>query len=347
MALPLFEKSLIGTYYNSLVLLTPEGTIGAVYRKVHVPCTRSYERYYFTPGPEFVVADTRYGKVGLAICYDRRYPETCRELMKKGARLILISISSSIMPGGFSELPVFETELKTRAFENQLFLAACNRSGQEGEYTFFGHSMLLGPDGSVLAQADEAENVVVLAEMELEDADRARINGPLLRTAARSSIPADINQRNEVIVWNSLTLCRSACCLGQCDRPTGRHGQELRHPRPDRDGPQQHETLRSAGPLHRPAGGRPAPRYSIRWSPTLTTTVMEGAALAREQGCDLVIGMGGGSMMDAAKAVAFCAVNGGDVNDYISGGKQGIGCLPILEVPTTCGTGARPTPLRC
>ena len=181
LALPLFEKSLIGTYYNSLVLLTPEGTIGAVYRKVHVPCTRSYERYYFTPGPEFVVADTRYGKVGLAICYDRRYPETCRELMKKGARLILISISSSIMPGGFSELPVFETELKTRAFENQLFLAACNRSGQEGEYTFFGHSMLLGPDGSVLAQADEAENVVVLAEMELEDADRARINGPLLR----------------------------------------------------------------------------------------------------------------------------------------------------------------------
>ena len=60
----------------------------------------------------------------------------------------------------------------------------------------------------------------------------------------------------------------------------------------------------------------------------LTTTVMEGAALAREQGCDLVIGMGGGSMMDAAKAVAFCAVNGGDVNDYISGGKQGTGCLP-------------------
>ena len=57
LALPLFEKSLIGTYYNSLVLLTPEGTIGAVYRKVHVPCTRSYERYYFTPGPEFVVAD--------------------------------------------------------------------------------------------------------------------------------------------------------------------------------------------------------------------------------------------------------------------------------------------------
>ena len=76
----------------------------------------------------------------------------------------------------------------------------------------------------------------------------------------------------------------------------------------------------------------------------LTTTVMEGAALAREKGCDLVIGMGGGSMMDAAKAVAFCAVNDGDVSDYISGSKQGTGCLPILEVPTTCGTGSEANP---
>ena len=181
LSLPLFEKSLIGTYYNSLVMMGPDGEILTVYRKVHVPCTRSYERYYFTPGDGFSVVDTAYGKVGLAICYDRRYPETCRELMKKGARLILISISSSIMPGGFSELPVYETELKTRAFENQLFIAACNRSGQEGEYLFFGHSMILGPDGTVLARAEQEENAIVLAEIDLDKADEARINGPLLR----------------------------------------------------------------------------------------------------------------------------------------------------------------------
>ncbi|NCB62016.1 MAG: carbon-nitrogen hydrolase family protein [Clostridia bacterium] len=181
LALPLFEKSLIGTYYNSLVLLTPGGEIGAVYRKVHVPCTRSYERYYFAPGPEFVVADTAYGKVGMAICYDRRYPETCRELMKLGARLILIPISSSVMPGGFSELPVFETELRTRSFENQLFIAACNRTGKEGEYTFFGNSMIVAPDGTILGRAGEEENAIVMAEIDLEDADAARINGPLLR----------------------------------------------------------------------------------------------------------------------------------------------------------------------
>ena len=85
------------------------------------------------------------------------------------------------MPGGFSELPVYETELKTRAFENQLFIAACNRSGREGEYEFFGHSMILGPDGTVLARAGKEENVIVQAQLELEDADQARINGPLLR----------------------------------------------------------------------------------------------------------------------------------------------------------------------
>ena len=59
------------------------------------------------------------------------------------------------------------------------------------------------------------------------------------------------------------------------------------------------------------------------------------------------IGMGGGSMMDAAKAVAFCAVNGGDVNDYISGGKQGTGCCPFWRYPPPAAQGARPTPLRC
>lgn len=181
LALPFFEKSRMGTYYNSVALLTPEGEIGAVYRKVHVPCTRSYERYYFTPGPEFVVAETCYGRVGMAICYDRRYPETCRELTKLGARLILIPISSSIMPGGFSELPVYETELRTRAFENQVFILACNRTGREGGYTFFGQSMLVGPDGSVLGWAGEEENAILLREIDLEDADRARIQSPLLR----------------------------------------------------------------------------------------------------------------------------------------------------------------------
>ncbi|MGN1410376.1 MAG: iron-containing alcohol dehydrogenase [Eubacteriales bacterium] len=72
----------------------------------------------------------------------------------------------------------------------------------------------------------------------------------------------------------------------------------------------------------------------------LTVTVYEGVELARKSGCGAVLGVGGGSIMDAAKAIAFCCVNDGDVSDYIFGKKQGKGALPIILMPTTCGTGS-------
>lgn len=72
----------------------------------------------------------------------------------------------------------------------------------------------------------------------------------------------------------------------------------------------------------------------------LTTTVYAGAELAKKDGCDMVLGVGGGSIMDAAKAIAFCCVNNGDISDYIFGRKQGKGALPIILMPTTCGTGS-------
>lgn len=72
----------------------------------------------------------------------------------------------------------------------------------------------------------------------------------------------------------------------------------------------------------------------------LTSTVYEGVALAKESGCDIILGVGGGSIMDAAKAIAFCCVNDGDISDYIFGKKQGKGSLPIILMPTTCGTGS-------
>lgn len=72
----------------------------------------------------------------------------------------------------------------------------------------------------------------------------------------------------------------------------------------------------------------------------LTSAVYEGVALAKESDCDMILGVGGGSIMDAAKAIAFCCVNDGDISDYIFGKKQGKGSLPIILIPTTCGTGS-------
>ena len=72
----------------------------------------------------------------------------------------------------------------------------------------------------------------------------------------------------------------------------------------------------------------------------LTTTAETGAATAKGNNCDVVVGVGGGSIMDCAKAIAFLAINEGDVNDYIFGRKQSEKALPILLIPTTCGTGS-------
>jgi alcohol dehydrogenase class IV len=72
----------------------------------------------------------------------------------------------------------------------------------------------------------------------------------------------------------------------------------------------------------------------------LTTTAEEGAALAKAEGCDLVVAIGGGSIMDCAKAIAFLSVNDGDINDYIFNRKTGTEALPLVLIPTTCGTGS-------
>ena len=72
----------------------------------------------------------------------------------------------------------------------------------------------------------------------------------------------------------------------------------------------------------------------------LTTTAIEGAELAKANGCDVVVAIGGGSIMDCAKAIAFLAVNGGDINDYIYGRLQSDHALPLVLIPTTCGTGS-------
>lgn len=77
----------------------------------------------------------------------------------------------------------------------------------------------------------------------------------------------------------------------------------------------------------------------VRQNP-LTTTAKEGAVVAKEEGCEVVIGLGGGSILDCAKAIAFLAVNEGDINDYIFNRVSGNASLPLVLIPTTCGTGS-------
>lgn len=181
-ALPHFEKDPIGKFYNSVVMINNKGEIYGVYHKNHIPFTRSFEKYYFTPGSGFPVFDTEFGTVGTVICYDRRYPESCRELVKKGAKIIFIPISSMRFKGvSFSEIPIWESELRTRAVENQVFVIAANRSGAEGDFEYIGRSMIVAPNGEVLAKVEEEENVIVMAEIDTNLVDETRTSLPLFR----------------------------------------------------------------------------------------------------------------------------------------------------------------------
>lgn len=182
LAVPHFERGPMGNCFNSAVLLSGEGELVGVYRKNHIPFTRTYEKYYFTPGGGFPVFESPFGKLGILICYDRRFPESARELVKRGAEIILIPISSMRFAGSsFSELPIWEPELRIRATENQCFVLASNRSGKEESYEFIGNSMIVSPAGEVLAKAGEEENVVVLAEIDTDLVAATRRSLPLMR----------------------------------------------------------------------------------------------------------------------------------------------------------------------
>jgi 5-aminopentanamidase len=132
--------------YNSAVLVGPEGLVG-VYRKAHLPLL-GVDRFT-TPGDTgFPVWETAIGRIGIAICYDLRFPEALRALALAGADIVALPTN---WPDGSQNAPELVT--RTRALENRLFVLACNRCGNESSFWFFGHSQITDPRGKVLAEA--------------------------------------------------------------------------------------------------------------------------------------------------------------------------------------------------
>ena len=162
--------------YNTAVLVGPEGVLGS-YRKMHLPTHSVFEeKRYFRPGYGANVFETRLGRIGMMICYDVFFPEVARLLRLKGAQLI-VAISAS--PG--VRRAYFETLLSARALENTVHLAYVNLVGREDGLHFWGGSRLIGPTGSIIARARYNEEDLVVAEVDLSDADRAGIFLPMLR----------------------------------------------------------------------------------------------------------------------------------------------------------------------
>ena len=124
------------------------------------------------------VFDTRVGRVGVAICYDRHFPEYMRALALGGADLVVVPQAGIVdeWPAGF-----FEGEMCTAAFQNGYFVALCNRVGAEARLTFAGESFVCGPEGAVRARAPKGADAVVTAEIDLAEAARSHGRRVLLR----------------------------------------------------------------------------------------------------------------------------------------------------------------------
>ena len=158
---PIYERVDRSVYYNSAAVIDADGALLGVYRKNHIPLnTIFYEKLYFKPGNlGYPVFNTRYGKVGILICHDRHYPEGARALALNGAEIVLIP---SATPDKSLSRKVWEKELCAHAIFNEYFVAGLNRTGQEGNYFYYGHSVAFDPTGEMLAQAGTDEEVLIV-----------------------------------------------------------------------------------------------------------------------------------------------------------------------------------------
>ena len=161
----LYERDGAHTYDSSPVI-DADGTLLGVTRMVHItdyPCF--HEQGYYTPGDKGApVYRTQAGGVGVAICYDRHFPEYMRALAVGGADLVIVP-----QAGAVDEWPegLYEAEMRVAAFQNGYFTALCNRVGKEDTLDFAGESFVCGPDGEVLARAPKSADAILYADLDL------------------------------------------------------------------------------------------------------------------------------------------------------------------------------------
>lgn len=158
-ALPNFYLEEGGHRYDATPVIDADGTIRGISKMVHVVQAETfYEQDYYNPSDTgFQVYDTRAGKVGVVICFDRHYPESIRACTLKGAELIVIPTANT----KDEPLELFEWELRIPAIQNGVFIAMCNRVGQEHAMDFCGESLVVGPDGNVIAKVDDTEQILI------------------------------------------------------------------------------------------------------------------------------------------------------------------------------------------
>lgn len=203
--LSVFERA-NNAYFNTLVMVDADGSIPGIYRKSHIPEGPGYhEKYYFSPGDTgFRVWDTRFGRIGVGVCWDQWFPECARVMALMGAEMLLYptAIGSEPHDPTLDSRWHWQRTMQGHAAANVMPVVASNRIGTERgervEMTFYGHSFIADHTGAVVAQADDHSECVLTASFDLEAVRRYRhawgvfrdrrpdLYGPLLSLAGES-----------------------------------------------------------------------------------------------------------------------------------------------------------------
>ncbi|MFQ6075135.1 MAG: carbon-nitrogen hydrolase family protein [Candidatus Bathyarchaeia archaeon] len=183
---PIFERTAVqGVYYNSAPLIGPGGEVVGVYHKTHIPAVvgewRGLEKLYFKPGYELPVFETKIGRLGIAICHDRNFPEVFRVFTLEGAQIIFNPSAIQYRSPFNPSYQTWESVARTRARDYGVFIVAVNRVGKEDGREHFGCSLIVSPSGEVLAKAGEREDEVVSATIDLGQIDAVRSETGFLR----------------------------------------------------------------------------------------------------------------------------------------------------------------------
>ncbi len=164
-----------GVFYNTAPVFNRQGELLLKYRKAHLFPLGIEEDRYFAAGAEWGLGEAEDLRFGLMICYDLRFPAFCRNLALRGAKVFFLPAQ---WPK--ARLDHWRTLIMARAIENQVYIIAANRSGNDGDLAYPGHSLIVNPLGEILAEGGEGEELL-LAEIDLNEIEPVRQRIPVFR----------------------------------------------------------------------------------------------------------------------------------------------------------------------
>ncbi len=172
---PIYEVENTGVYYNTAAVIDADGTYLGKYRKNHIPQVKGFwEKFFFKPGNlGYPVFKTKYGNIGVYICYDRHFPDGARCLGLNGAEIVF---NPSATVSGLSEY-LWKIEQPAHAVANGYFVCTINRVGTEAPWNigdFYGTSYVVGPRGNIIKEASRNKDELLVCDINLDDIKEVR-----------------------------------------------------------------------------------------------------------------------------------------------------------------------------